>query len=233
MSLEFVVLGGMRTGSTLLSTTLDEHPAVQCMTEPFFDMPQGVPRQQYLAKHVYVPQAGEARAVGCKLVYSSLDRATRSWLEARTGLQVIHLLRNPVASLVSLMQARDTGIYHLVPEAARLRARNPKGTRTRPWPLKSFSIDPATCERFVHYILRMRESVRRSFPGANYVEVGYDDLVRDSEEGLRSVQQLLRVDYRPLSVQDYRIDGRPLSERIANHAELRSRVAPECLRWFD
>lgn len=227
----FVILAGMRTGSTLLSTTLDEHPCISCITEPFFDLSPTSNRLERLVDCFHGSALGKMQAVGCKLVYNSLDPATWKWFQLHKPIHVVHLLRNPIASFVSLVQARSSGVYHWLPRSAKLRMRNPHGTRTEPLSPLSVTISPEECRQYIDAIIRWRDAVNHHFAGSTILEVHYEQLAESQDSTFARVQRFLNVESRRLPMQEFRIDSRPLPDRILNLRELMEAL-PENYRHF-
>lgn len=138
----FIVLCGPRTGSTMLTTALNSHPAIVCFNEIFnFTLPaidfavEGYDGHDpdvialrkedpaaFMETRVFSGHPPEVRAVGFKFMYDhfwEFDGLIEA-LQTMRGLRVIHLTRrNQVRAFLSFKIASSTGAWR----------------RTRPRPL--------------------------------------------------------------------------------------------------
>lgn len=138
----FIVLCGPRTGSTMLTTALNSHPAIVCFNEIFnFTLPaidfavEGYDGRDpdvialrkedpatFMENHVFSGHPPHIQAAGFKFMYDhfwEFDGLIEA-LQAMPGLRVIHLTRrNQVRAFLSFKIASSTGAWR----------------RTRPRPL--------------------------------------------------------------------------------------------------
>jgi hypothetical protein len=167
--------------------TLDRHPRVTAFGEMFLDglahpasfatylrasplrrlALRVAPRRttaRYLS-HLLRPRA-DADAVGFKLMYSQVRPERWDWLVAH-DVRFVHLVRSPLAILVSKAAVERTGVRHVPRGAAAPRA------RVR---LETADLLPA-----LRRVAGTVEDHRRRLAGLPHLEVRYEELVDDRE----------------------------------------------------
>ncbi|MCG6870479.1 MAG: sulfotransferase [Gammaproteobacteria bacterium] len=140
----FMVLGSQRTGSTLIRTSLDSHPSIRCYGEIFLMPgigPDSYPyyvsqsrdrkvkdlvfRRRLVRKFLHELYNNDIfDAVGFKFMYSQAKRfpyrraPTVVDYAREHGVRIIHVIReNALKTLISRINARNTGIYHVKGES--------------------------------------------------------------------------------------------------------------------
>lgn len=221
----FIIVADLRTGSTLLSTTLDRHPEIRCYGELFHprDLPDNqIPGQD---RHRASGEAVIERALGAANVHATGFRAmvflplpTQSqWADAwdclrrMEDLHVICLTReNRLAQYASVQIAHRTGAYHPPPGDPLLRARHRPTLRVDPGEFRSW--------------MRERDDLyakRRSLlEGKPLLELTYEELVRNWEAATRGVQEFLGAPPIRLRPAKQKQESRPLSEVIINYDQV-------------
>lgn len=228
----FVVLTHARSGSTLLSLTLDTHPEIVGYRELLHPQSLWVRENQYadtpwrpwrdahpmafVRDVVFGGYADHLRAVGFKLFPEHLDRSPQTaglwtWLAGQQDIAIISLHReNLLACFLSLTIAQ---------QEQRWLAHTPE-QRSQAVP----SLDPEKAEKFFERQLRDRASVRERFAQRpRFMEITYEQLDADLTGTLDRVQGLLGVQKRPLQAAILKQETRPLSQAIANYEELVAR----------
>lgn len=219
-------------GSTLLSSSLDEHPQIRCRGELLHpdDLPDnqlpGVRRHDLDSAQLLQAafDVAHARAVGFRAMIFRPDLHQQpQWatfwdhLPTRDNLRVLFLeRRDPLAQYASLCIAHQTGKFHPAAGDPIL------NTEQRP----RIEIDPAAFRAWAEerHQLRTRRRIQlRDVPG---MELSYEELVSRWEPTTRRVQQFLGVEERPLAQAKQKQEQRPLHLVIRNYEQVR-RIADQ------
>ncbi len=116
-------------------------------------------------------------------------------------LRVVVCRRNPLESLRSLMQARQTGEW----------LKYGSDSAGKPTPLVSPSLN--TCEAYFETTAEFHESVRQSFASTNILEPKYERRLREPHLCLELVWEFLGLHVRPVSGRAKRQRQEVLSRR--------------------
>ncbi|HEX2139029.1 MAG TPA: sulfotransferase [Woeseiaceae bacterium] len=225
----FAIVADLRTGSTLLASSLDEHPQIRCYGELFHseDLPDnligGLDRLGASAEAILerAMQVGGVEACGFKaMTFLPLPAATQ-WVDAwdrireLPGLRVIWLTRRDrLAQYASAEVVRHTGLFHP----------NDDDRIFRPEQRPVIRIDPDEFRSWVRERdaqLRRRRALLRGLPA---LDLDYETLTGDWERSTTCVQRFLEVDVVPLEQQKKKQERRPLADVIANYAEFQDRL---------
>jgi LPS sulfotransferase NodH len=221
----FAIVADLRTGSTLLSTSLDRHPQVRCYGELFHpqDLPDnrigGLDRARASAGAILRAAlcSGRRRTRGFKAMSFLPLRTERRWrdawgrLRALPGLRVLWLTRrNRLAQYTSLEVARRTGVFH-PHDHDRLYAAEHRPTVT---------LDPAEFRAWVEERDALLAWRRRQLDGLPALELDYEALTEDWHRSLERVQAFLEVDVLPIAPMKRKQESRPLAKVIRNYEEL-------------
>ena len=230
----FVVLGMPRTGSTLLSTGLSQHPGVRCYNELFH--PVDTERQRthalvvngarvyfqphedaigFLRTNVFSQSNSTFTAVGFKLFgdYVRGPGAKDLFLRLRgeiPDLRVIHIARtNYLDVLVSLEIARETSQWVIF--KAGLEARKE---------VERISIDPTSALGFFDHMHQMDCFYEEFFPSNRYCKILYEKLDSAYQEAMDAAYSFLHL--RPFWVKPITVKQRVRSirELIVNYDKL-------------
>lgn len=225
----FIIVAEMRTGSTLLSTTLDGHPRVRCYGELLHgeDLPDnqvpGCERRRLtggeLIRRAFAGEAFEA--VGFRAMAFLPPPSEPQWSDAWDslrgveGLRVIYLTRQDrLAQYASTVIAEQTGLYHphdndpiYLPE-------------NRP----RIEIDARAFKGWIKDRDRLFGRRRRQVQGKLSLEINYERLTGAWPETIMKVQAFLSVAPLELRPAKRKQETRPLSEAIANYEQLRKEL---------
>lgn len=227
----FVIVADVRTGSTLLSATLDRHPEIRCRGELFHpeDFPDNQvpcgPRHALSARELVDRALGERyiRAAGFRAMVFHPDVGARprwagAWrvLASRPRLRAILLRREDVlAQYASLVIAQQTGRFNPSPE-------DPLYDPTqRP----RVRVDPADLEQWRHERECLYARCRGWLADKPWLELRYEDLTADWAGSIEQIEDFLGVTHQPLAPAKQKQEQRPLSESIANYDELQRLLA--------
>ncbi len=229
----FAIVADLRTGSTLLSTSLDRHPQVRCYGELFHPQDlcdnrvDGLDRARASAAMILRSAlcSGRRGVRGFKaMTFLPLPDASRwhdAWqqLGVLPGLKVLWLARRDrLAQYASLEVARCTGVFH-PHDHDRLYA-----ARHRP----TVTLDPAAFRAWVEERDALLAQRRRQLDGLPALELDYETLTGDWHRSLARVQAFLEVDVLPIEPMKRKQESRPLAEVIENYEELTATL-PEAL----
>lgn len=230
----FVVVSRPRTGTNLLRSLLNGHGQVLAFGEVFrspefigWAMP-GYPRigplrrrleqdpVRFLDEVVYGPHPRRFQAVGFKLFYGHARRPGWSpvWehLQGRREVVVIHMRRhNVLKSLLSFELAARTGVWQ-----------SRSGWTRDPGPL---TLNDDHCRQVFERTRQWARECDERFAGHVRIDLYYEDLVRDRAGEMGRVYDALGVEPRDVAPATRRQGTRPLSESIANYADLKARFA--------
>ncbi|MBZ0151177.1 MAG: DUF6473 family protein [Planctomycetes bacterium] len=241
---QFLIVSAGRTGSNLLRSLLDSHPAAFCGGEVFnkdFVAKQGVPwpigdtKQDpelrtlmlenpgaYYDRLLRIAKDAGYGAIGAKLTYENgaSHPAASERLAGDPRIRVIHLQRkNLLRQYVSLQRAFATGQWTAGTAAAT--------------PLPPVEIDFVKC---VWFFLRNRElqaTADRVFANHPKLTITYEELSADPQRVGRQCVEFLGLDPSvPLKVGQKKSATDTLREAIANYDELKAQFA-EWAGFFD
>lgn len=221
----FVIVADLRTGSTLLASSLDRHPKIRCFGELFHseEFPdnriEGFDRAGATAGAILerALQTPGVQACGFKaMVFLPMASATQwsdAWSRIRElpGLRVIYLTRRDrLAQYASLLVVQQTGVFHPYDNDSVYRPEN------RP----VITIDPAAFRAWVRERdaqMRQRRDVLGGIPS---YDLEYEALTDEWESATTQIQRFLQVDVEPLEQQKKKQERRPLAEVIGNYDEI-------------
>lgn len=245
----FVVVSHLRSGTHLLRTALESHPAVVCQTEVFnsdspnLPYPLDTPTGEVLARWVFRPLRPAVSRVGFVIqAYHPFGlkafpgiRENPAWgdvwslLEAMTDLRVIHLRReNGLRRHLSQVMARATGAWHAwdpgrVETVSHLKPPGPTDTVDRD--RAAVTLDPQRLEVDFQETHRLHDAVARRFAAHAYHALTYEELCRNFAGATAAVQAFLEVPVVPLQAAVSKLEQRPLADAIANYEALRRHFA--------
>lgn len=223
----FVIVADLRTGSTLLSTSLNHHPQIRCYGELFH--PETFPDNQLdgrdrfsLTGREVVREAFSATGVAAAgframifLPMPSQPGWADSWdaLRERNELRVIYLVRrDELAQYASILVAEQTRIWHPSPEDPVLRPEN------RP----KITIDPQAFQEWTRERRALFDQRRDQLRGKPSLDLDYETLVSEWPAVIHTVQEVLGVEPAALQPAKQKQENRPLSEVVTNYDELRA-----------
>lgn len=220
----FVIVADVRTGSTLLSTSLDAHPEIRCYGELFhgLDLPDNqldsICRHDLAAGQLIAAAfSAEARAVGFRAMLFLPPATHPQWagvwehLGGWPDLRVIWLARRDrLSQYASMLVAQQTAVYHPYDNDPLLRPEN------RP----TITVDPEAFRQWVRQRDRLSAVRRRQLAARPGLELDYEALTGDWADSIGQVQQFLGVAPLPLTQGKRKQETRPLAEVIENYHEL-------------
>jgi hypothetical protein len=219
----FLILSTPRSGTHMLRTSLNMHPAVEAKTEMFnpdwtvgepFD--EHIPEQKILTDYIFRDYPAHIAAVGFILHRSGarFGNWPGLWrlLEDDTELHILSLRR------YNLLQRYLS--YHA------MRDRN----RNRPFCAKHLSVDELRGE-FEHQERELADFDRR-FAAHPLMKLSYEQLCADYRATMRRVQTFIGAPVASIIPGTERNDQTPLREAIANFDELAAAFAETRWSWF-
>lgn len=226
----FLIVADLRTGSTLLSSTLSRHPDIQCLGEllhhrDFADNQlQGVQRHDLTAQQLIAGalEGTNARAAGFRAMLFHPDPTVRPlWADAWDvlrnwpGLRVIHLYRkDQLAQYASLRIAMEIGCFTPSPDDPVLKPEN------RP----RLHIQPGELEQWIAERRLLTAKLCRQLEWKPWFELSYEALVTDWDRQMNRIQRFIGVEACSLPQAKQKQEQRPLSEFILNLGQLRASV---------
>lgn len=224
----FVIIADMRTGSTLLHSSLDAHPEVRCLGELLHTsvLPDNVPpgidprlRGEMCGRDL-VARAFDVKAVKAAgfraMIFLPSEEQARwqdAWnaLAANKDLRVIYLTRrDQLAQYASLLVARQTGAYHPSADDPVLQP------NARP----RIHVDAAEFRRWRRERDELFDVRRARLEGKPSLEIDYERLTNDWDGTIGAAQEFLGVARIALGQVKQKQERRPLSEVIVNYDQL-------------
>jgi len=207
----FLVLTRSRTGSTLLTYSLDSHPAICCRGE----LLNHLRGRQYktVLQSAYGKHPGKTKAAGFKMFYYHPSDADGDpiWetIAAIKNLKIIHLRReNILRTLVSRKIAEADKNYQFQQEAQR-------STEA-----KAVTFDPKELEKEFESTDAMEKEGIARFSNHEVLEITYEEMIDDRDGVFARVQRFLGVNERNLSTSLKKQNPELVSDLISNFSEL-------------
>ncbi|MFO7964691.1 MAG: sulfotransferase [Desulfobacterales bacterium] len=221
----FIILADLRTGSTMLSSTLNKHPDIRCLGELFhsYDFADnwicGVDRCEQSGRGLihYAFESDEYSAVGFRamvfLPFNDRPQWSDKWdaLEDTPDLRVICLERKDyMAQYASYLVAEKTGKFHPSPEDPILHPQNRPVVRIDPDAFRTWR-----SERRLLFQMRAKQLGKKP-----QLHITYSDLAGNWPVTINKIQEFLKVLPHPLEPVKQKQEKRRLSEIIENYTEL-------------
>ena len=258
----FVIVSHLRSGTHMLRTSLESHPAIICQSEVFNSdnrrLPYSLttPAREILDAWVYRPLPIDVQAAGFVLqAYHPWGlalvpeiRQNPEWgdlwtiLAAMPDLRVIHLKRrNLLRRHLSHVTARASGGWHAWDRVAVHRVTHlgspppPDQIGRRPALGDPVSLDPGILEADFRDVARAHRFADHTLGHQPKIDVIYEELCHDYELTCNRLQEFLgAVPVIPLAPAVGKLEQRSLAEAIANYPELKHHFAgTEWAGFFD
>ena len=216
MALPFVILMTGRTGSSHLVSCLDSHPRVIAEGERLVGIPEAGRQLEWIDRF-YRRRRFRAKAVGFKTKLKDvLDLGAFTDRLRGHRVHVIHMVReDTLRQSISVLRARE------------LKAEHGVWNRGRDTPqLGPSHIDPGELSRVLDEVVRHSEELARfvsdiGLPGQT---VRYEDLLRDPDTAIGSVQDGLGLQRAPLVGSTRKTTDDRLERIISNYDEVRGHL---------
>ena len=223
---KFMIFAQGRTGSTLLTSTLDKHPDIRCDDEILI-VPRAFPRRFVEITARQAP----AKAYGFHVKITQLHGWQRihdiaGFLKdmEEGGWQIIYLSRkNVLRHVVSNIFAEAAGTFHM------------DGNETRP---TSVSLTLKRLEYELRLRIKLGEAERHALKGRRAFELVYErDLLEPErqKDTFAALQEIVGVKGVPLKPRLKKMVLAPLSELLSNYDEVADWLStrPEYARFLD
>lgn len=213
--LKFVIVSRSRTGSNLLESYLNSHPAIESHGEMFRELKGRSGREIWDRIHSRKPAS--IKAVGFKLFYyhptDSDDRFVWDRIEEDKSVRIIHLCRrNGLRTFLSRQIAEQTDVWKQTAEE--------RGTVEK----QRLSLDCdallADLERTDGFIARTRER----FADHPMIEITYEELITAPEAQLKRITELLGLRQLQLQSDMKRQNPETVSSLVSNADEIKSKL---------
>lgn len=222
----FVVLCHPRSGSTLLHTYLNSHPAIISKGEKAMIDLRHHPEiidENYIAQKIFCLQPSPIKAVGIKFFVNFVAQPEGNMLLSQLSnlpnLKVILLKRkNPLRIIVSSGIADKTGQMSAWTKSHKLAVAD-----------RRIHLSPEKCLNDLQTMEKEFEQSVKLLEGQEKISIYYEELASRQEATLRKVQQFLQVPPRKLFTLLRRQNPEPLSRLISNYAELADHLKEN--RW--
>lgn len=208
----FIILGAPRTGTTLLHTYLNSHPAIWSKGEILREyLEKGKPIS--LERDVFKPHARSVQAVGAKIFYEYREDPSfqKVWQSVVCDVQIKVLWirrKNLLRAFISQQLADQTGHYN---DRAKLALTTKKQQVIQR-------------ETLIHYFSKVQEEeklIQEILMGHDLLNLTYEQLTEGTGELLLQVQQFLDVDPKNLLTLLVKQNPEPLEQLVKNLNEVR------------
>lgn len=242
----FVIISHLRSGTHLLRTMLESHPALVCQSEVFnsddpeLPYPLSTPTREILDRWVYREFDGAIGAAGFVLqIYHPFGlrafpgiRENPAWgniwqiLQAMPGLRVIHLRRdNDLRRHLSHVLARETGQWHdwkpgRVDTVTHLH--KPQALERGGDTHAAVRLDARRLRTDFEEVEALHRAAERRFADGPYRALTYEALCEAPETLGAQLLDFLGLAPQALTPAVSRLESRPLDQSIENFAELRA-----------
>ncbi len=224
----FLILTEARSGSTLLTRTLQSHPHVTARGEVLNAINPEYVEDDHVenVRRVYIPYPRHVQAVGFKLFYTHNDDGRHeAWKWLRTqypALKIIHLTReNRLRRYVSLMISVQTQKWV---RAAHSTARSQQAIQVH--------IDVQKWHEQMRSVNAARDTAVSFFEGHDMLSVTYADLTKNWSETTKRIQTFLGVAPRTLKQRTIKQNPYRLSELITNYDEVDAALTGTEYEWM-
>jgi len=252
---KFVLISHLRSGTHLLRSLLESHPAIVCQSEVFnsddpdLPYPLSLSSREILEGWVFREFEPRVQCAGFVLqVYHPLGlkafpgiRENPDWLdvwdmlEDDPELKIIHLIRkNLLRRHLSHVMARQSGAWHQWDEQRVQTVTHlhpPVKTKSKAVNRPMVSLDAARLKQDFEEVERLHGQVRRRYQNGAYFTLSYESLCADTELLGAQLQEFLGVEKQPLHAAVKKLEQRRLSECIANYRELKMEFS--ATRWAE
>ncbi|MDF9799827.1 LPS sulfotransferase NodH [Catalinimonas alkaloidigena] len=213
----FIILCHGRTGSTLLHTYLNSHPAIVSSGEyagDYIKKAKGEMETHYFKNHIFNAHPKPIKAVGLKFFfrYSDYARGETCIRELRemSSLKVIVLSRkNMIRTVISSLIADKTGALSYWGDKHQLDTKD-----------KRLYVDTDECIRELKKMEEERNRFDEIFQNHQRLYLSYEELLSEKGLTLNKVQRFLNVKPRILFTLLKKQNPEPLSQLIINFNEL-------------
>lgn len=210
---KFIILARSRTGSNLLISYLNNHPAIIAETEIFRDL-QGEKPEQILPK-LFRSYPSRIKAVGFKIFYYHPlhTDGTALWKElvGMEDLHIIHLKRrNILRTLISRKIAKQKDKWaSFDTESSTLEA------------IKSVRFEVSELEEGFQQTRQWEEEGDRIFQNHPLLTLYYEDLADSPDETFKKITAFLGLAYQSPKTYFQKQNPEKTSALLANYAELK------------
>jgi len=223
---KYIIVSAARSGSTMLSNMLRNHPHVNAQRE-YFDRIRGRSPEE-LWRELFRPQKRSVRAVGFNIHYNQPvdEKRDEVWglIENEEKVRMIHLVRdNLLRTYVSAKIANKVKLFRLFDEAGR-----PDLERRR------IVITPREFQENIDAMLayyRFYETIAASKPS---IRVVYEELAASPEPEFARITDFLGLPRRRPVIVTKVMNPEPLEMLVSNYAELKEAFAStQWARFFE
>lgn len=210
---KIVILGGQRTGSSLLLWQLRTHPKIELEGE-LFRLLRGASCESVWDRY-FGKKLPWLKYAGFKIFYyhpeDSNDREVWKRIEGDTDIRIIHITRhNLLRTYVSKLIAEKTGAWNSNQEKAQTGPEDKKVT-----------IDADDCLKVFRQTKKWEDEYgEKRFPEHPYMHLTYEQLTADLQKQMNSILDFLEMSRMTVKSTLKKQNPEPLSELILNYGEL-------------
>lgn len=212
---KFVIISQSRTGSTFLMALLNNHENIICEGELFKNLNGNSCKLVW--DNFFSKKPKKIQQVGFKLFYSHPTKGDQSvwdYIENDKSITIIHLVRqNWLRVLVSQKIGLKTKLW----------TENIDRPHQISTDEKKVEIDYDECEKAFIQAAFNEQQTRERFSNHPFIEVTYEDLSSDADTTIRSITDILSVNYQKVQAKNKKQNAEPLEDLVINLSVLKVR----------
>jgi LPS sulfotransferase NodH len=209
----FAILCEPRSGSTLLHTYLNFHPCIKSYGEVLREKRErsNLKVPDPIKSFVFKPHASHLKAIGLKLFYSYHNHPAYGYAFGQVvndpDVKIIHLIRRNVLGLyVSLKIAQRTNLWSSI---------------TTSGSFQQIKVDADDFREFARAYLQQQRDLAKLLQNHHVLNVCYEDLIKDTDYVLKTVQEFLGVHPRNLLSLLKKQNPRPIESLVINYQDVK------------
>ena len=197
----FFILSCARSGTTLLTESLNTHSEIDCYKEEF--NPSALRKTNFKEKFNKIYKDTN-KVTGCKIFYDHLTENQWRFIQNQ-NLKVIHLIRNNCLRTFTSLKICESGNAWV----------NETG-KIKPIEKRRIKIDLKEYLKYKHELYKNINWGYNYFK-TDYIEIYYEDLVKNFDATMLQIQDFLGVNYQKLQPTIFKQNPEKLEDLIINY----------------
>ena len=211
---KYIIISTSRTGSTLLMALLNSHKNIICDGELFKDL--GVKTCKEIWINFFNHKPKNIKQVGFKLFYShprDADKTVWDIVKDDKDIRIIHLMRK---NILRIFLSQKIGLK------TKLWTENINRPHKTPLESKKIDLNFQECCDAFNKIEEYQSKTKEVFDEHRYLEIYYEDIVKNRESELQKIFGFLDVEEMEVSANNKKQNPENLDTLINNYTELKT-----------
>lgn len=212
---KYVMVSTSRTGSTLIMALLNNHDQIICDGEIFKNLNGKSCRQVW--NNFFNHRPKQTQQIGFKLFYShprDEDKSVWDIIKNDKDIKIIHLMRK---NILRIYLSQRIGIK------TKRWTENVNRPHNIDIDSKKVALDAEECETAFNKITNYQNNAKALFKDHPYMELYYEDVVKDQDSELTRIFEFLKVDNMEVKANNKKQNPEGLDELITNYEELKTK----------